>query len=94
MLTRLIDWSLAHRWAVLLGTLALIVSGLLAFRELPIDATPDTTPTQVQVNTLAPALTPIEVERQLIIPVPSSRRWRACPTSTSCAPSPSSASPR
>lgn len=69
MLTRLIDWSLAHRWAVLLGTLALIVSGLLVFRELPIDATPDTTPTQVQVNTLAPALTPIEVERQLTIPV-------------------------
>ncbi|XXF78545.1 CusA/CzcA family heavy metal efflux RND transporter [Myxococcaceae bacterium GXIMD 01537] len=69
MLTRVIDWSLAHRWAVLLGTLALAISGLLAFRALPIDAIPDTTPTQVQVNTVAPALTPIEVERQLTIPV-------------------------
>ncbi|MFE8595779.1 efflux RND transporter permease subunit [Archangium violaceum] len=69
MLTRIIDWSLAHRWAVLLGTLALVISGLLAFRELPMDAFPDTTPTQVQVNTVAPALTPVEVERQLTIPI-------------------------
>ncbi|WP_342376391.1 CusA/CzcA family heavy metal efflux RND transporter [Myxococcus stipitatus] len=69
MLTRLIDWSLSHRWAVLLGTAALVVSGLLAFRVLPIDAIPDTTPVQVQVNTVAPALTPTEVERQLTIPI-------------------------
>ncbi|AGC48329.1 CzcA family heavy metal efflux protein [Myxococcus stipitatus DSM 14675] len=69
MLTRLIEWSLSHRWAVLLGTGALVVSGLLAFRALPIDAIPDTTPVQVQVNTVAPALTPIEVERQLTIPI-------------------------
>ncbi|WP_141617205.1 efflux RND transporter permease subunit [Myxococcus sp. AB036A] len=69
MLTRLIEWSLSHRWAVLLGTGALVISGLLAFRALPIDAIPDTTPTQVQVNTVAPALTPNEVERQLTVPV-------------------------
>lgn len=69
MLTRLIEWSLSHRWAVLLGTAALIVSGLLSFHALPIDAIPDTTPTQVQVNTVAPSLTPNEVERQLTVPV-------------------------
>ncbi|WP_338863604.1 CusA/CzcA family heavy metal efflux RND transporter [Myxococcus stipitatus] len=69
MLTRLIEWSLSHRWAVLLGTVALVISGLLAFRALPIDAIPDTTPVQVQVNTVAPALTPTEVERQLTIPI-------------------------
>ncbi|NVJ04531.1 efflux RND transporter permease subunit [Myxococcus sp. AM001] len=69
MLTRLIEWSLSHRWAVLLGTAALVVSGLFSFRALPIDAIPDTTPTQVQVNTVAPALTPNEVERQLTVPV-------------------------
>ncbi|MCP3167124.1 efflux RND transporter permease subunit [Myxococcus qinghaiensis] len=72
MLTRVIDWSLAHRGAVLIGTLVLVVSGLLSFRALPIDAIPDTTPTQVQVNTVAPALTPIEVERQLTIPIEQS----------------------
>ncbi len=69
MLTRTIDWSLKHRWVVLAGTLALVVSGLLAFRELPLDAFPDTTPTQVQVNAVAPALTPTEVERQLTVPL-------------------------
>ncbi|GHG96476.1 CusA/CzcA family heavy metal efflux RND transporter [Comamonas sp. JC664] len=69
MLTRVIEWSLSHRGAVLVATAALVVSGLLAFRALPIDALPDTTPTQVQVNTVAPALTPVEVERQLTVPV-------------------------
>ncbi|WP_141323044.1 efflux RND transporter permease subunit [Myxococcus sp. AB025B] len=69
MLTRIIDGSLEHRGAVLLGTVALVISGLLAFRALPLDAFPDTTPTQVQVNTVAPALSPVEVERQLTIPL-------------------------
>jgi cobalt-zinc-cadmium resistance protein CzcA len=69
MLTWLIDWSLRHRGAVLFGTLALMVSGALAFRALPLDAFPDTTPTQVQVNAVAPALTPEEVERQLTLPI-------------------------
>jgi cobalt-zinc-cadmium resistance protein CzcA len=69
MLTKTIDWSLGHRWAVLLGTAALIVAGLLSFRSLPIDAFPDTTPTQVQVNAVASALTPGEIERQLTIPI-------------------------
>jgi cobalt-zinc-cadmium resistance protein CzcA len=69
MLTRTIDWSLRHRGAVLVATAALVVAGLLSFRSLPIDALPDTTPTQVQVNAVAPALTPGEVERQLTIPI-------------------------
>ena len=69
MLTRLIDWSLGHRWVVLAGTAALVVSGAVSFAALPLDAFPDTTPTQVQVNTVAPALTPVEVERQLTIPI-------------------------
>ncbi|MFP2896568.1 efflux RND transporter permease subunit [Corallococcus sp. 4LFB] len=69
MLTQIVDWSLHHRWMVLLGALALIVTGTLAFRALPLDAYPDTTPTQVTVNTVAPALSPTEVERQLTVPL-------------------------
>lgn len=69
MLTKTIDWSLHHRWVVLAAALALVVVGALAFRSLPIDAFPDTTPVQVQVNAVAPALTPIEIERQLTIPM-------------------------
>jgi cobalt-zinc-cadmium resistance protein CzcA len=69
MLTRLIDWSLRHRLIVLLATAALIVSGSLAYLRLPVDAFPDTTPVQVQVNTVAPALSPLELERQVTYPV-------------------------
>ncbi len=69
MLARIVDWSLHHRWLVLLATLVVIVVGALSFKALPLDAFPDTTPTQVTVNTTAPALSPVEVERQLTIPL-------------------------
>jgi cobalt-zinc-cadmium resistance protein CzcA len=69
MLTGIIEWSLRHRWVVLAATAGLIITGVLAFRALPLDAFPDTTPIQVQVNAVAPALTPMEVERQLTIPI-------------------------
>ena len=65
MLTRIIDWSLRHRWSVLASWAAVLAAGLLSFRALPIDAFPDTTPVQVQVNAVAPALAPLEVERQI-----------------------------
>jgi cobalt-zinc-cadmium resistance protein CzcA len=65
VLAQTIDWSLRHRWLVLAGTLPLVVSGVLAFRALPLDAFPDTTPAQVQVNTVAPSLSPVEIERQV-----------------------------
>lgn len=69
MLEAIIRWSLTHRLIVILGSLALVVVGVLALSELPIDAFPDTTPVQVQVNTVATALAPLEVERQLTTPV-------------------------
>lgn len=69
MLSRVIELSLRHRLGVLLATAALVVAGLLALRRLPIDAFPDTTPVQVQVNTVAAALSPLELERQVTYPV-------------------------
>ena len=69
MLTKLIDLCLRYRPVVLLVTLLGVVAGLLAFRELPFDAYPDTTPVQVTVNAVAPALSPMEVERQLTFPL-------------------------
>ena len=57
----LINWSLTHRWLVLCSFTTLIVLGLIAATHLNIDAFPDTTPVQVQVNTVAPALSPEEV---------------------------------
>lgn len=65
MLNAIIDWSLKHRIAVVGLTLVAVLAGLLALRHLDIDAFPDTTPVQVQVNTVAEALGPEEIERQI-----------------------------
>src|SRR5678815_5691832 len=69
MLNWIVDWSLKNRLIVLIGTVAVIIAGALAFRRLPIDAFPDTTPVQVQINTIAPALSPLEIERQGTAPI-------------------------
>ncbi|MCK6482408.1 MAG: efflux RND transporter permease subunit, partial [Planctomycetes bacterium] len=69
MLSRIITWSLQHRLVVLLAWGGVVLVGLLAFRDLPIDAFPDTTPVQVQINTVAPELSPLEIERQATWPV-------------------------
>jgi cobalt-zinc-cadmium resistance protein CzcA len=69
MLSWIVDWSLKNRLIVLMGTIAVVLAGILAFRRLPIDAFPDTTPVQVQVNTVAPALSPLEIERQATAPI-------------------------
>jgi len=69
VLTWIIDWSLCNRWLVIGATLAVAVAGILTFRALPLDAFPDTTPVQVQINAVAPALGPVEVERQLTMPI-------------------------
>ena len=69
MLNRIIGWSLAHRLAVIAGALLLAAVGSLSLARLPIDAFPDTTPVQVQVNTVAAALGPSEIESQVTVPV-------------------------
>ncbi|XZE55857.1 efflux RND transporter permease subunit [Planctomycetaceae bacterium SH139] len=65
MLEKLIDLSLRHRVAVLLGVVVLIAGGGYALAQLDIDAFPDTTPVMVQVNTTAASLSPEEIERQI-----------------------------
>ena len=69
MLNWIIDYSLRHRAAVIFATLALATVGGLSLRFLDIDAFPDTTPVQVQINTIAPALGPEEVERRITFPI-------------------------
>ncbi|HZU95504.1 MAG TPA: CusA/CzcA family heavy metal efflux RND transporter [Planctomycetota bacterium] len=65
MLAGIIEASLRHRAFVLIAALVAAVSGAVAFRDLPLDAFPDATPVQVTVNTVAPALSPLEIERQV-----------------------------
>ncbi len=69
MLTAIVTASLRHRFAVIVIWVAIAVAGVLSFRALPVDAFPDTTPVQVQVNVVAPALSPRDVERQITAPV-------------------------
>ncbi|MBS0262143.1 MAG: efflux RND transporter permease subunit [Planctomycetes bacterium] len=69
MLTGVISWSLRHRVFVLLGAFGIAVAGYYSLTSINIDAFPDTTPIQVQINTVAPALVPEEVERQITFPV-------------------------
>jgi cobalt-zinc-cadmium resistance protein CzcA len=71
-LNRIIDFSLRHRIAVLVVVAAAAVGGVASLRQLDVDAFPDTTPVQVQINTVAPALGPEEVEAQITIPVEKS----------------------
>ena len=71
MLTKLIEFSLANRFLVLVLTGLMALGGLYCAIHLPIDAVPDMTNVQVQVVTDAGALSPVEVERYVTYPVES-----------------------
>ena len=63
MIARIIEASLRQRAFVLLAAVALLLVGLWSAARLPIDAVPDITNEQVQVNTEVPALAPEEIEK-------------------------------
>jgi cobalt-zinc-cadmium resistance protein CzcA len=71
MLNFLLDFVMRQRVAVLLATLVLIGVGTWAMLRLPIDAVPDITNPQVQINTAVPALAPEEVEKLVTFPIES-----------------------
>src|SRR5882757_6119417 len=65
MISRILHFSIQRRWLVVLFSLAAVVLGAWSLTRLPIDAVPDITNKQVQVNTTAPALSPAEIEKQV-----------------------------
>src|SRR5215212_9927550 len=69
MLERLLKFSIAHRWLVLAATLGMAAFGVYIYRQLPIDAVPDITNVQVQINTRAPGYSPLETEQRITFPV-------------------------
>src|SRR6478752_4415392 len=71
MLNQVIELSIRQRAAVLLATGVLIVAGAWAAWRLPIDAVPDITNVQVQINTAVPALAPEEIEKLVTFPIES-----------------------
>ena len=69
MIDRIVTFSVERRWFILLMTLIAAVIGGWALSRLPIDAVPDITNNQVQVNISAPALSPELVEKQIAFPI-------------------------
>jgi len=69
MLNRIIEGSLNNRLIVILLLTASLGLGIRGMFYTPVDAFPDTTPVQVQINAGAPALNPAEIEQQITLPV-------------------------
>ncbi|MCE9531175.1 MAG: CusA/CzcA family heavy metal efflux RND transporter [Planctomycetes bacterium] len=69
MLNWIIDFSLRNRMLIILVAVASAAFGVLSMRRLDVDAFPDTTPVQVQINTIVTALGPEEVETQITFPI-------------------------
>jgi heavy metal efflux system protein len=69
MIEGIIDFAIRRRWVVVvLGAITAAI-GAFALARLPIDAVPDITNKQVQINTIAPALSPVEIEKQITFPI-------------------------
>jgi cobalt-zinc-cadmium resistance protein CzcA len=71
MFDRLLRFALHQRWIVLFVTLAVAALGIYNYFRLPIDAVPDITNVQVQINTEAPGYSPLEAEQRVTLPLES-----------------------
>jgi cobalt-zinc-cadmium resistance protein CzcA len=69
MIAPIVNWAVHRRWLVLALTAIAAVIGAFALHRLPIDAVPDITNNQVQINVRAPALSPELVEKQVAFPI-------------------------
>lgn len=69
MIERIVTFAVERRWFVLLATLIAAVVGAASLSRLPIDAVPDITNNQVQINVRAPALSPELIEKQVAFPI-------------------------
>jgi heavy metal efflux system protein len=66
---QLIQFALTQRMFIVLMVVLICAGGFLAYRDLPIDAFPDVSPTQVKVIVKAPGMTPEEVEKRITTPI-------------------------
>jgi cobalt-zinc-cadmium resistance protein CzcA len=69
MIDRILSFSIHNRWLVVIVAIAVGAFGAWNFTRLPIDAVPDITNVQVQVNSLAPGYSPLEVEQRITFPL-------------------------
>ena len=69
MFEKLIRAAIEHRWLVLLAVFGMAAIGVFNYQKLPIDAVPDITNVQVQINTQAPGYSPLETEQRVTYPI-------------------------
>src|SRR5512136_2905718 len=69
MLGRIVQFALTQRLLVLIACALLVGAGVFAYRDLPIDAFPDVSTTQVKIIMKAPGMTPEEVEARITVPI-------------------------
>ena len=69
MIDKILEFAIRQRVLVLMGALALLLGGIWSAKKLPMDAIPDITGVQVQVNTTIPSLAPDEVEKLVTVPL-------------------------
>ncbi|MBC7945412.1 MAG: CusA/CzcA family heavy metal efflux RND transporter [Burkholderiales bacterium] len=69
MFERILKFSIAQRWTVLLLVVGMAALGVYNYQRLPIDAVPDITNVQVQINTEAPGYSPLEAEQRITFPI-------------------------
>jgi cobalt-zinc-cadmium resistance protein CzcA len=69
MFERIIRFAIEHRWLVLLTVMGMAGIGFYSYQKLPIDAVPDITNVQVQINSGAPGYSPLEVEQRVTFPI-------------------------
>lgn len=65
MIDKIIDFAIRNRWLVMVAMLGFAVFGYVEYKRLPIDAVPDITNVQVQINTQAPGYSPLETEQRV-----------------------------
>ncbi|AZC26080.1 CusA/CzcA family heavy metal efflux RND transporter [Pseudomonas sessilinigenes] len=69
MFERIIQFAIEQRIIVLLGVLLMAGIGIASYQKLPIDAVPDITNVQVQINSAAPGFSPLETEQRITFPI-------------------------
>ncbi len=69
MIDAILAFSIRQRWLVMVAVLGMAAFGAWNFTRLPIDAVPDITNVQVQINTTAPGYSPLEVEQRITFPI-------------------------
>ncbi|MCW8158674.1 MAG: cation transporter [Pseudomonas sp. CO183] len=69
MFERILRFAIEQRWLVLLAVLGMAGVGVYSYQRLPIDAVPDITNVQVQINAAVPGASPLETEQRVTFPI-------------------------